>query len=965
MQRHHADGDSVTSIDGNGAVETIRVRGARVNNLRNINVDIPRDQLVVITGPSGSGKSSLAFDTLHAEGKRQYVESLSVHARQFLDQISRPDVDVVEGLQPTLCIDQRPGSQNPRSTVATVTEVYDYLRLMMARLGEASCYQCGSPIRQQSVNQIVERLAAMPAGTKTMIMAPLVRGRKGSHKDVFARVRRAGLIRVRVNGLVCELENVPELTPQKNHLIDVVVDRVIIRAGIESRLLDSVRLAVEHGEGLMSVCYLSESDDTRGGAAGPRAAAPQWQDELFSTRHACPDCNISYEEVEPRTFSFNSPYGACPVCQGLGVCEQFDPELIIPDRSLSISKGAVIPWRTASSEVNQANARALKDFTPGGFGIDTPLSELDDADYEALLSGNGKRFPGILVLLEKELATSTVRKRQVELNQYRGEVICQACDGSRLRPEANSVRVGGRTIHEIVSMSVSEAFEFFQELTFGGFNRDIATPLLEAISARLKFLKKVGVEYLTLNRSADTLSGGEFQRVRLATSIGSGLVGVCYILDEPSIGLHQRDNQRLLDSLRDLQSQGNTVVVVEHDDAVMRIADHIIDMGPGAGASGGQIVSAGSPEEVMNDAQSLTGQYLVGTASIALPTKRRRVAKTRSLTMQHVSVHNLQDIDVRIPLGALVCVTGVSGSGKSSLVNETLAPALLRRLGSVARAPGPYRGLQGVNQIDKVIQIDQSAIGRSPRSNPATYTGVFDEIRKVFAETRESKRRGFKASRFSFNNKEGRCAACQGHGVQKIEMSFMPDLFVTCDECAGARFNEQTLQALYRGNSIADVLNMSVDESASFFQNFAAIGRVLESLRRVGLGYIPLGQPSTTLSGGESQRIKLANELSRQDTGKTLYLLDEPTTGLHFDDIRKLLDVLQELVSRGNTVLIIEHNLQVIKCADWIIDLGPEGGAGGGRIVAEGTPEEVSQVAGSHTGRFLTSMLENAGRQRK
>ena len=956
MIRKSAKQKDVLSVssDQNGSANpgSIRIRGARVHNLCNVNLDIPRNELVVITGPSGSGKSSLAFDTLYAEGKRQYIESLSVYARQFLDQVSRPDVDLIDGLQPTLCIDQRPGSQNPRSTVATVTEIYDYLRLLMARLGQPTCFECGLPIKQQSIEQIAERLGEMNPGTKLMILAPMVRGRKGSHKDVFETIRKAGFVRVRVDGLVCELDDAPKLSAQKRHHIDAVVDRILIKEGIHARLAESVSVAVEHGEGLVSICYCDES-------ITPDGEDHRWEDDLLSTLYACPECNISYEELEPRTFSFNSPYGACPVCQGLGKCEEFDVELIIPDRQLSIADKGIAAWKTLTAAGQEKQRKTLQPFFDSHqVDWETRLDAYSDSEFQNLLYGDGKNFQGVIIGLEKEFATTSSKKRVGEIQKLRAEFPCGTCEGSRLRREATGVLFHGLSIKDITDLSIEKTLDFFQSIEFDEDDAPIGVPLVDAITKRLEFLCKVGVSYLALSRSADTLSGGEFQRVRLATSIGSGLVGVCYVLDEPSIGLHHRDNQRLIDSLRELQVQGNTVVVVEHDDAVMRVADRLIDMGPGAGDLGGTIVAVGHPEEVAQNVDSLTGGYLSGRVEIPVPKKRRKTAKSRSLELQCAATHNLQNVDVRVPLGALVCVTGVSGSGKSSLINETLAPALIRRLGGSAASPGPFKGLRGVSQIDKVIQIDQSPIGRSPRSNPATYTGVFDEIRKVYAGTRESKQRGFKLGRFSFNNKEGRCDACQGQGLQKIEMSFLPDLYVQCEECHGARFNRQTLQVQYKGKSIADILSMSVTDSAIFFENFANIARVLDSLTRVGLGYISLGQPSTTLSGGEAQRIKLATELSRIDTGKTVYLLDEPTTGLHFDDIRRLLDVLQGLVDKGNTVLVIEHNLEVIKCADWLIDLGPEGGAGGGQLIAEGTPEQVAKVEASHTGRFLRELLK-------
>jgi len=932
--------------------EVIRIRGARVHNLQNVDVDIPRNHLVVITGPSGSGKTSLALDTLFAEGQRQYIESLSVYARQYLHQMERPDVDLIEGLQGTICINQRGRSQNPRSTVATATEIYDYLRLLMARLGEPTCWKCGGAIRQQTVEQIQDTLLELPEGTKAMILAPIVRGRRGRHEEVFAQIRKAQLVRVRVDSAVYELENVPDLSPHKMHHIDAVVDRIIIRPGIRARLGESIQLAVKYGEGLVAVCYLDAEQ------ADPKQPNGVWQDELFSTLYACPKCKISYEELEPRTFSFNSPYGACPVCEGLGARVEFDPALVLPDCSKSLADGAGAPWKGETEAAMRKHLAALAAFMQvSGFDAETPLDQLKPKTFERLLEGDSKKFHGLLLTLEKEYATTTRRGRQEQLEAFRAELTCQACDGSRLRPEANSVRVGGKAIHEITALSVTQAGEFFQALDFHEHDQPIAQPIVTEIARRLVFLDKVGVEYLTLNRPADTLSGGEWQRVRLATGIGSGLVGVCYILDEPSIGLHQRDNQRLIEALRDLQRQGNTVLVVEHDEAMMRQADRLIDIGPAAGAAGGRIVAAGTPEEVGQRDDSITGRYLSGREKIAIPKKRRRTAKARSITIDGVTTNNLKNVGVRIPLNALVCITGVSGSGKSSLINETFAPSLVQRLGGIARRRGAYKSLRGASRIDKVVPIDQSPIGRTPRSNPATYTGVFDEIRKVFSTTRVARQQGYGVGRFSFNVKGGRCEDCQGQGVAKIEMNFLPDLYVTCATCGGQRFNRQTLVVRYRDKSIADVLDMPVEEAVGFFENFPAIRRLLECLQDVGLGYMTLGQPSTTVSGGEAQRIKLATQLARVDTGATLYLLDEPTTGLHFDDIKRLLEMLNRLVDKGNTVLVIEHNLDVIKCADWIIDLGPEGGADGGHVVAAGTPEEVAAVQESHTGRFLEPLL--------
>ena len=905
---------------------------------------------MVITGPSGSGKSSLAFDTLYAEGQRQYVESLSVYARQFLHQMERPDVDSIEGLQPTICIDQRSGAANPRSTVATITEIYDYLRLLMARLGEPFCYRCGEPIRQQTPEQIQHSLLEMPERTKVMILAPMVRGRKGGHADVLEEIRKARLVRVRVDGEIYDIDQVPTLAPRKMHTIEAVIDRVIIREGIESRLAESIDLAIRNGEGQVLIVYLDTAE--KNGGEG------QWVDRLLSTTYACPTCKLSYEEVEPRTFSFNSPYGACPVCEGLGTRVQFDPELVVPDLQQSMSSGAVVPWQDATADELKKQKEELRQFfAEENIRWNTKLSSLDAAVLDRFFHGDGNDFIGLLNILEKTYVTATKQAARKKLEPLRGEITCSACGGSRLRPEAMSVRIAGAAIHELTAMPVARSLEFFRTLEVDEQKQPIAQPITSEIVKRLEFLAKVGLGYLALDRPADTLSGGELQRVRLAKGIGSGLVGVCYVLDEPSIGLHPRDNQRLIDALRDLQQADNTVIVVEHDEAMMMQADQIIDFGPGAGKHGGRIVSQGTPQEICDDENSVTGQYLSGRMTIEVPAERRRIAKTRSITIEGASTNNLQDVDVMFPLGVLICVTGVSGSGKSSLLDETLARAIARRLNGSGPKPGPHRSLRGVSQIDKLIEIDQSPIGRTPRSNAATYSGLFDEIRKVFAGTREAKQRGYRVGRFSFNVKGGRCEKCQGQGLQKIEMNFLPDVYVTCEVCEGARFNRQTLAVRYRDRSIAQVLDMPIEEAADFFENFTNISRMLRSLSDVGLGYLTLGQPSTTLSGGEAQRIKLATELGRAQTGQTLYLLDEPTTGLHFDDVKNLLGVLTRLVDLGNTVIVIEHHLDVIKTADWLIDLGPEGGEQGGKVVATGTPEEVAAIEGNHTGRFLRDAL--------
>jgi excinuclease ABC subunit A len=954
---------------GNAEIPTadlIRIRGARTHNLQNIDLDIPQHQLVVITGLSGSGKSSLAFDTLLAEGQRQYIESLSVYARQFFDQLQRPDVDVIEGLQPTIAINQQAASTNPRSTVATVTEIYDFLRVLMARVGDVGCPDCGTPISQQTPTEIQQHILSYPEQTKVMILAPMVRGRMGKHADVMERIRREGFVRVRIDGQTYEVEQVPELKARQHHNIEAVVDRVIIREGIENRLAESVRLALKHGDGALRISVLTPEAKARlngnsenaNGAATNGNGNGHWEERVFSTFYACPDCKRNLDEVEPRTFSFNSPYGACHRCDGLGIVDGFDADLVIPDLAATLSTGAIAPWRGTAVAGKDQQEKAIDTFLQKAkLNAETPLHEWPEEGRQQLLMGDGGKFPGVLALLEKEYAAATRESAKQRLDIYRAQIKCPDCGGSRLQPEGRSCRLGGKAIHEITALPIHAAYDFFSALSFPPQQQPISEPLVAEIIKRLKFLKQVGVDYLALDRSADSLSGGEMQRVRLATGIGSGLVGVLYILDEPSIGLHPRDNDLLLESLRELQQQGNSVLVVEHDETVMRTADWLIDMGPGAGDRGGLVVAEGTPEQVAADENSLTGNYLSGRLRIDVPAQRRRIAKTRILQLEGATVHNLRNIDVEFPLGTFTCVTGVSGSGKSSLVVDTLVPALARKLNGAAAKPGPYKALRGGSKLERLIHVDQSPIGRTPRSNPATYTGMFDEIRRVFVGTKHAKQLGYKLGRFSFNTKGGRCEECQGQGVKRIEMRFLPDLFVTCPVCHGKQFNRQTLAVRYREKSIADVLAMSVDEAAEFFENHPTIHRMLTSLVEVGLGYLTVGQRSTTLSGGEAQRIKLAAELGKPAPGKTLYVLDEPTTGLHTDDIKRLLGVLQQLVELGHTVLVIEHNLDVIKCADWVIDLGPEGGAGGGELLIAGTPEEVAQCEASHTGRYLRQVL--------
>jgi excinuclease ABC subunit A len=966
----------------------IRIRGARVHNLKNLDVDLPRNRLVVITGVSGSGKTSLAFDTLLAEAQRQYIDSLSVYARQFFDQRQRPDVDRIEGLQPAVAIDQSQGSHSPRSTVGTVTEVHDYLRLLYARAGDMACAECGDPITQQSATEIEGAVASLPAESRAMLLAPLVRGRKGKHADVIEQARKAGFARVRIDGLTYPIDDAPELAPQKTHDIEAVVDRVVVRDGIGPRLAESVRLAVKHGDGVVIVVHQTPDSRAAAAAADPSAAAPYnaehgWSERLFNTRYACPRCKTSVAEVEPRTFSFNSPYGACPACDGMGQREGFDPDLVIPDRSLALAAGAIAPWRTLSPTGKAKRLAACEPLLAGAkLDAKAPLAAWPAAAIEKLLHGDGKGFAGVVAMLEEELASTAREATRDRLASFRGLTPCPACLGARLRPEARGCRFAGRAIHQANALSVADALAWFESVandpaTMDEDRRAIAGPLLAEVIRRLRFLVKSGVGYLSLDRGAATLSGGELQRVRLATGIGSGLVGVMYLLDEPSIGLHPRDNDRLIDAMRDLVRQGNTVIVVEHDEAVWRAADWLVDVGPGAGPRGGTIVAAGTPDEVAAG-ESLTGRYLSGGLRIETPAARRGAPASpngrpasaavmspagKSITLRGATLHNLKGNDFVLPLGRLTCVTGVSGSGKSSLVVGTLARALARKLNGASAKPGPYAALEGVEALDRFVEADQSPIGRSPRSNAATYTGVFDEVRRLYARTKLARQRGYQSGRFSFNVPGGRCEECQGQGQRKIEMNFLPDLYVTCNACRGARFNRQTLAVKHHGKSIAEALDLPIDEALALFADIPAIHGPLEALSAVGLGYLALGQPSNTLSGGEAQRIKLAAELSANQKngaarqGHTLYLLDEPTTGLHVDDVRRLLSVLERLVDAGNTVLVIEHHLDVMRRADWVIDLGPDGGDGGGHIVAAGTPEHVAEHGRGPTSQWLRTAL--------
>jgi excinuclease ABC subunit A len=952
------------------ASAVIAVRGAREHNLKNVDLDIPRDCLVVITGLSGSGKSSLAFDTIYAEGQRRYVESLSAYARQFLELMQKPDVDSIDGLSPAISIEQKTTSKNPRSTVGTVTEVYDYLRLLFARVGVPYSPATGLPIESQTVSQMVDRVLEMPEGTRLYLLAPIVRGRKGEYRKELQELQKRGFQRVKVDGELYEIDEAPALDKKRKHDIEVVVDRLIVRPGIEGRLAESFETALHLADG---IAYTEEASSA-GKAPGTRT--------IFSARFACPVSGFTIDEIEPRLFSFNNPFGACPSCDGLGMTLYFDPELVVPDERATLRDGAIAPWARSTSPYYQQTLESLARHYEVATG--TRWCDLPEKVRHAILFGSGdevmtfayddglrsyetsKSFEGVVPNMERRWRETDSDWVRDELSRYQSDKACQACDGHRLKPEALAVKIDSRHIGQAAELSVAEAAAWFSGLAdkLTDKQREIAQRILKEINERLRFLVDVGLEYLTLSRASATLSGGESQRIRLASQIGSGLTGVLYVLDEPSIGLHQRDNARLLETLKRLRDLGNSIIVVEHDEEAIRSADYLVDMGPRAGVHGGEVIAIGEPDKVMQCPDSLTAQYLTGFRQIPVP-PRRAGHSGQSVRVLGAGSHNLREIDAEIPLGTFTCVTGVSGSGKSTLVVETLYKALARRLHGSRTHPGLHAGIEGLEYLDKVIDIDQSPIGRTPRSNPATYTGAFTPIREWFAGLPEAGARGYKPGRFSFNVKGGRCEACQGDGVIKIEMHFLPDVYVQCDVCKGKRYNRETLEIVFKGKSIADVLEMTVEEGVAFFKAVPAIRNRLETLQRVGLGYIQVGQPATTLSGGEAQRVKLAKELSRRATGKTLYILDEPTTGLHFEDVKKLLEVLHALVEQGNTVLVIEHNLEVIKTADWLVDLGPEGGDKGGRVVAAGTPEDVAKVAESHTGAFLAPYLgQDQGRRR-
>ena len=935
---------------------SIVVKGARAHNLKDIDIELPKNKLIVMTGLSGSGKSSLAFDTIYAEGQRRYVESLSAYARQFLGQMDKPDVDTIEGLSPAISIDQKTTSKNPRSTVATVTEIYDYIRLLYARVGKPYCPNHGIEIESQTVQQMVDRILELEERTKIQILAPVISHRKGSHEKLIADIGKKGYVRLRVDGDIVDVNEVPALDKNKNHTIEVVVDRLVVKPGIETRLADSIETGLELAEGNITVDVIDG------------------EDLKFSENHACPICGFSIGELEPRMFSFNSPFGACPTCDGLGQRLTVDLDLVVPDQNKTLNEGAIEPWEPTSSDFYPTLLKRVCEVYK--INMDKPYKKLTDRQKDILMNGSGDKeidfsfhsrnggtrhrrmkFEGVLPNIDRRYHESPSEYTREMMSKYMTELPCETCHGKRLSKEALSVYVGGYNIGEVVEHSITNALKYYENIELSEQDRAIANQILKEIISRLSFLNNVGLEYLTLNRSSGTLSGGEAQRIRLATQIGSRLTGVLYVLDEPSIGLHQRDNDRLISTLKEMRDLGNTLIVVEHDDDTMRAADYLVDVGPGAGNHGGEIVSSGTPNKVMKDKKSLTGQYLSGKKRIDVPEHRREITD-RKISIKGARSNNLKGVDVDVPLSVMTVVTGVSGSGKSSLVNEVLYKSLAQKINKSKVKPGDYDSIEGIDQLDKIIDIDQSPIGRTPRSNPATYTGVFDDIRDVFAQTNEAKIRGYQKGRFSFNVKGGRCEACKGDGIIKIEMHFLPDVYVPCEVCDGKRYNRETLEVTYKGKNIAEVLEMTVEEAAYFFENIPKIHRKLQTLVDVGLGYITLGQQATTLSGGEAQRVKLASELHKRSTGRSIYILDEPTTGLHVDDISRLLKVLNRLVENGDTVVIIEHNLDVIKTADHIIDLGPEGGDGGGTIVATGTPEEIAEVESSYTGKYLKPVLE-------
>ena len=943
-------------------MDSIVVRGARTHNLKNINLTIPRDKLVVITGLSGSGKSSLAFDTLYAEGQRRYVESLSTYARQFLSMMEKPDIDHIEGLSPAISIEQKSTSHNPRSTVGTITEIYDYLRLLFARVGEPHCPEHNIKLQAQTVSQMVDKVMALPEGNRIMVLAPIIRERKGEHLHVFSELNSSGFIRARVNGLVCEIEFPPELEKNKKHSIDVVVDRLKVKPGLEQRLAESFETAIQLADGLALASITGEDGEK------------QKDDLVFSSLFACPQCGHSISELEPRLFSFNNPAGACSTCDGLGVKQFFDESRIITDEALALAEGAIRGWDRRNIYYFQMLTSLAAHY---GFTVETPFQKLSKKHQNFILRGSGKEvidfhyvndrgdtitrsypFEGILPNMERRYRETESNHVREELAKYLSSQSCPDCSGTRLRKDARHVLIKGLNLPSITGMTVAQSADYFKKLTLSGTRAQIAEKILKELQDRLKFLIDVGLNYLTLNRSADTLSGGEAQRIRLASQIGAGLVGVMYILDEPSIGLHQRDNSRLLDTLFHLRDLGNTVIVVEHDEEAIASADHIIDIGPGAGVHGGEIVAEGTLADIMKSKKSLTGKFLSGVEKIDIPKNRAPYDDKKLLTLKGATGNNLQNVDLTIPLGLFTCVTGVSGSGKSTLVNNTLYPITATKLNKATTLnPSPYEEIVGLDQLDKVVDIDQSPIGRTPRSNPATYTGIFTPVRELFAGTQEARTRGYKPGRFSFNVKGGRCEACQGDGLVKVEMHFLPDVYVACEVCRSKRYNRETLEVKYKGKNINEVLNMTIEDARVFFDAVPAIARKLQTLMEVGLSYICLGQAATTLSGGEAQRVKLSRELSKRDTGKTLYILDEPTTGLHFQDIRQLLKVLHDLRDAGNTIVVIEHNLDVVKTADWVVDLGPEGGSGGGYIIAEGTPEDVTNIKKSYTGQYRKKTL--------